>query len=220
MERYTRNHSTISQQQQIMLKDKKIAIVGCGGLGGNIAMALARIGVGHLLLIDSDIFDITNLNRQIFSDEADIGLPKSPITKTKLETINSTIKIDALQIKVDNSNVKELIKDFDLVFDGLDNIETRLLLEDACIELAIPLIQGAIEGNYGHFGVSYNNSLIHHIYRNSKISTNNLGNLSYVASFIAACQVKLGLDFILKNEFKNGFYSVDLNDFDIEFIAL
>lgn len=145
-ERYKRNIPAITKADQESLKEKSVAVVGCGGLGGFVIEALARLGVGSLRLIDADSFSESNLNRQLYATKKNIGKSKAKAAKKRIRKINSDVKAEAFEELITKENATEFLSGCDLCIDALDNIEGRLILEDACSELGIYLIHGAIEG--------------------------------------------------------------------------
>jgi molybdopterin-synthase adenylyltransferase len=147
--RYERNYDTISFLEQIHLLRSTVAVVGCGGLGGNIIEILARLGIGNLLVIDGDIFNESNLNRQLLCTENNIGKGKAKAAKERIQSINSSISTKAYSQFIDSKNIGRIIQGVDLAVDALDNIPSRFILEKACRELKIPFIHGAINGFNG-----------------------------------------------------------------------
>ncbi len=145
-ERYKRNIPSITQEDQKRLKKKTVAVAGCGGLGGYVIEALARLGVGNLRLIDADSFSESNLNRQLYATEKNLGKGKANAAKKRIKKINSGVKAEAVKELITKENANELLSGCDLCIDALDNIEGRLVLEEACSKLGIYLIHGAIEG--------------------------------------------------------------------------
>ena len=145
-ERYIRNLNALSEAECLSLHDKKVCVVGCGGLGGYVISALARVGVGNLTILDSDSFEESNLNRQLFSRETNIGKPKVEVCADMVSEINSEIIVNALQVKLEEANASEIINGADCVVDCLDNFEARFWLAHACQEAKLPLIYGAIAG--------------------------------------------------------------------------
>jgi molybdopterin-synthase adenylyltransferase len=141
----------IAAEGQKKLAAAKVLVVGCGGLGTNIADMLARAGVGHLVLADRDVVDVTNLQRQVLFDEADVcqGLPKAEAAKRKLAGINSQVAVTAVVDDVNHTNVEKLATGCDLILDGLDNFETRFLLNDCAGKLGLPYIYGGAVGTSG-----------------------------------------------------------------------
>ncbi|RLF22476.1 MAG: hypothetical protein DRN15_08935 [Thermoprotei archaeon] len=139
------------EEDQIRLLKSSVAIIGCGALGSCIAELLTRAGVGRIKLIDRDVVDLTNLQRQVLFDEYDAEklLPKAIAAANKLRAVNSEVEILPIVEDVNPSNVLELIKDVDLVIDATDNLETRFLINDACHKLGKPWIHGAVLRTYG-----------------------------------------------------------------------
>ena len=153
IERYSRQvlFKDIGIEGQRKLSEKYAVIAGCGALGSVIASSLARGGIGRLKIIDRDFVEKSNLQRQMLFDEDDIrnDLPKAVAAQKKLEKINSNIVIEAVVSDINCSNVEELTKGADIVLDGLDNFETRFLLNDCCVKHKIPWIYGACVGSTG-----------------------------------------------------------------------
>ncbi len=147
--RYERNYPTISFPEQIRLLQATVAVVGCGGLGGNIIEMSARLGIGNIIMIDGDTFHESNLNRQLLSAEDHLGKGKAETAAARIKHINSSIRTRTYSQFIYSKNVRELIQGADLAIDALDNIPSRFILEKACRELAIPLVHGAINGFNG-----------------------------------------------------------------------
>jgi len=144
--RYERNIGAITEAEQELLLKKRAAIVGCGGLGGYIAEFLARLGLGHLTLIDGDAFTVSNLNRQILSLETNLGKNKALEAKKRLSAFRSDLYIEAIDTFLNDDNAADLLKGHDIILDALDNVQTRLLIEKTAGILGIPLVHGAVEG--------------------------------------------------------------------------
>jgi molybdopterin/thiamine biosynthesis adenylyltransferase len=151
--RYDRNYQTIDDAEQQRLFKARIAVVGCGGLGGYIAEELARLGVGCLVLIDGDRHEETNLNRQLTATENTLGSLKVLAAQERLAQVNSNVVVEAHAEHLTSDNAGGLLAGVDLVMDALDSITARLMLEQACEDLGIPLIFAAIDGWYGMLGV-------------------------------------------------------------------
>lgn len=144
--RYLRNIGTLGIEGQLKLRCASVAVCGAGGLGGTAIELLARAGVGHLIIIDYDIFSESNLNRQIMSTEADLGKAKSRVTAARVKKINAAVQVSAVCQKINARNIKKIIRDAQVVIDGLDNGSTRLVVARACGELGIPLVHAAVAG--------------------------------------------------------------------------
>jgi adenylyltransferase/sulfurtransferase len=141
----------IGKEGQRKIEKAKVTVIGCGALGCIISNNLVRAGIGKIKIVDRDLVEMTNLQRQILYDEEDVKnkIPKSIAAKRKLEKINSEVEIEAIVSDVNFKNIEELIKNCDIVLDGTDNFETRFLINDACLKYGIPWIYGAVIGAAG-----------------------------------------------------------------------
>jgi len=153
LERYSRQIllSEIGREGQKRLLSSAVAIIGCGALGSVVASSLVRAGVGRVKIVDRDYIELNNLQRQILFDEEDIAreLPKAVAAAEKLRKVNSQVEIEPIVADVNPGNVEEIIGDVDLVLDGTDNFETRLLINDACVKHSLPWVYGAVIATYG-----------------------------------------------------------------------
>jgi molybdopterin/thiamine biosynthesis adenylyltransferase len=143
----------VGGQGQQRLKAAKVLIVGAGGLGAPAAVYLAAAGVGVIGLADADKVSLSNLQRQVLYATADIGKLKVDAAAAALNDLNPNVQIDARALTLDASNVDEAIAGYDLVLDGTDNFETRLIVNAACVHAGKPLISGAIGRWTGQVGV-------------------------------------------------------------------
>ncbi|MDD1674328.1 MAG: HesA/MoeB/ThiF family protein [Methanomicrobiales archaeon] len=148
-ERYRRQILIFGEEGQERLKKARILIAGVGGLGSPVATYLAAAGVGHLLLVDHDCVERSNLNRQILHWEADIGKAKTQSAGEKLCQMNETIEIETEQVTLTESTIGAYARRVDGIVDALDNFGTRYLLNRAALAHRIPLFHGAIWGNDG-----------------------------------------------------------------------
>lgn len=146
IERYARHLvlKEIGGPGQAALLDAKVAIVGAGGLGGPAALYLAAAGIGHITLIDDDVVDLSNLQRQIQFYEDDINGLKVESLAKRLSALNQDVFIRPVAQKLTSDNATELLQDHDLILDGVDDFETRFAVNAASLELKIPLISGAL----------------------------------------------------------------------------
>ena len=149
----SRQMSVVTRSEQQRFKDSKITVIGCGGIGGETIEMLARMGIGELVLVDEDAFDLSNLNRQTLASLADVGLDKSAVAKEKVRLINPYVKVTNYNEHVDSSNIDEIIGDSDIVIDALDNVLTRVIVSRKAKEKGIPYIHGAIHGTLGQITV-------------------------------------------------------------------
>jgi molybdopterin-synthase adenylyltransferase len=136
--------------QDAILRSSAV-VVGCGALGTVAANLLVRAGVGRLRIIDRDVVEMSNLQRQTLFEEADArdALPKATAAERRLRAINSDVQIEGVVADVTPGNTKDLLSGFSVILDGTDNFETRLLLNDAAISLGVPWIYAAAVGSYG-----------------------------------------------------------------------
>ena len=152
-EKYSRQilFSGIGAAGQQKLMAANAVLVGCGALGAVVANLLVRAGLGRLRIVDRDFVELSNLQRQTLFEEADAreSLPKAIAAERRLRSINSEVHVEAIVADLTPENAAELLGGFDLIVDGTDNFETRLLLNDAAISLNIPWIYGAAVGSYG-----------------------------------------------------------------------
>jgi adenylyltransferase/sulfurtransferase len=146
LQRYQRQMMIFDQEGQERLKQSTVFIAGAGGLGCPIALYLAAAGIGNICIVDKDVVDQTNLNRQVLHWEKDIGRTKAQSIEEKLKEINPYINTVARNQTIDKDNVMQLVKDADVIVDAMDNFETRYLLNLAALETGIPLVHGAIRG--------------------------------------------------------------------------
>jgi len=147
--RYLRNIGTIGLDGQINLLQSTVAVVGGGGLGGTIIELLARQGIGHLIIIDNDRFVEQNLNRQIMSTEGNLGQYKAIAAAERLKEINSATTVSTLLERLTKENAQSLLMGAQVAVDGLDNLSSRLIVEEACRQLAIPYVYASIAGFNG-----------------------------------------------------------------------
>ena len=147
----------IGRAGQEKLANARILMIGAGGLGSPAAFYLAAAGVGHICLVDNDTVDLSNLQRQILHKNHNIGESKVSSAKTTLNELNPAINIETYQDTINSSNIKQYLKNIDLVIDGTDNFIARYAISDACTEAGIPWIYGAVyrfEGQVSMFHAS------------------------------------------------------------------
>jgi molybdopterin/thiamine biosynthesis adenylyltransferase/rhodanese-related sulfurtransferase len=146
----------VGMDGQLKLKNSKVLLIGTGGLGAPLGLYLAAAGVGRLGLVDFDVVDVTNLQRQVTFGSSDVGKSKAQSARARLSSLNPDIQIETFETKLTSDNALELFKDFDIVVDGTDNFPTRYLVNDACILLGKPNVYGSIfrfEGQVTVFGM-------------------------------------------------------------------
>jgi len=146
IQRYSRHFllPQVGDKGQRKLLRSKVLLIGAGGLGSPTAFYLAAAGVGTLALMDGDVVDITNLQRQILHTTADVGKPKVESATRTLKALNPDVNVISLPTRITVDNVMEMIRDYDLIVDGSDNFETRYLVNDACFLAGKTNVHGSI----------------------------------------------------------------------------
>jgi molybdopterin/thiamine biosynthesis adenylyltransferase len=147
--RYVRNLGTIGLEGQARLLRATVAVVGLGGLGGYITEALARMGVGRLILVDGDVFEEHNFNRQLLSDETNLGADKAEAARQRVTEINSAVEVTGHAMGLTRENLPQLLEGVDAVVDALDRLPIRLILQEGVQALGIPMVHGSIAGFLG-----------------------------------------------------------------------
>jgi sulfur-carrier protein adenylyltransferase/sulfurtransferase len=146
----------VGMEGQLKLKAAKVLLIGSGGLGAPLGLYLTAAGVGHIGLVDFDVVDFTNLQRQVTFGTSDVGKPKTEAARARLSNLNPDVEIATYETKLTSENALELFKDYDIIVDGTDNFPTRYLVNDACILLGKPNVYGSIfrfEGQVTVFGM-------------------------------------------------------------------
>jgi len=227
-ERYQRNTGTVGIEGQIKLLRSKVVIVGAGGLGGTVTELLARMGIGHLTVVDGDSFEDSNINRHLLCQEKNLGQNKSQAAVERVRQINSGVEVTSFSRHVTEENATQLIKGANVVVDALGEIGARFILERASKKEGIPLVHGAIAGFYGQVTtiLPEDEGLIRIYGSREKApqvgSETDLGTPPTTASIVASFQaqevvkVLLGTDKLLRNRL----LSIDAESGNIEIISL
>src|SRR5712692_4832670 len=145
----------VGMEGQLKLKNAKVLLIGTGGLGAPLGLYLAAAGVGRLGLVDFDVVDFTNLQRQVTFGTSDVGRKKLEAAKERLANLNPNIQIDTHEAQLSSANAFDILREYDIVVDGTDNFPTRYLVNDACLLLGKPNVYGSIfrfEGQATVFG--------------------------------------------------------------------
>ncbi len=145
----------VAMDGQLKLKQAKVLLMGAGGLGSPLALYLAAAGVGTIGVVDFDVVDFTNLQRQIIHDTDDVGRPKLESARDTLRDINPNVKVIGHETRLTSENALDIFKDYDIVADGTDNFPTRYLVNDACVLLGKPNVYGSIFRFEGQASVFY-----------------------------------------------------------------
>lgn len=201
MERYQRQMMLprIGESGQRRLKDALVTVIGAGGLGSPVLTYLTEAGVGKIRCIDEDVVSISNLNRQFLHGEQDIGKCKVDSAKETLEALNSKVLVEPVCCKVTKENVRELISGSVAVVDCVDNITARLAVNEACLQLDIPLVEGGISGFYGFVTViGRASACLECMGYHEGMDEKNIPALGTTAGVIGALQANECLKLILK----------------------
>ncbi|MDZ4372908.1 MAG: HesA/MoeB/ThiF family protein [Phenylobacterium sp.] len=155
IERYARHLvlREVGGPGQQRLKAAHVLVVGAGGLGAPVSLYLAAAGVGRITLVDPDVVDRSNLQRQVIYTEADLGHPKAVASAERLTAMNPNVRAEGRVVALDDANAEGLIAETDLVLDGTDNFAVRFAVNAACVRLGKPLVSGAIGRWTGQVGV-------------------------------------------------------------------
>lgn len=210
--RYLRNIGAITNEEQARLTVKKALVVGLGGLGGYAVMFLARLGVGELRICDYDVFDESNLNRQLFSSESHLGINKAEVLVSQMQYINSSIKVVSYPCKFSEVTAGEMISGCDVVIDALDNVESRLILEDACSKYRVPLVFGAVSGWEGQVAtIMPGRPKLNHLYKG--VTENKPSVLPFSAACVSCYQTAEALKILLgKGDLADKLLLIDLKN--------
>jgi molybdopterin/thiamine biosynthesis adenylyltransferase len=228
-ERYTRNMNSLSASDQVKLLQSRVGIVGLGGLGGTVAETLARIGVGTMTLIDGDVFEESNLNRQLISCEKNLSLSKVEAAAQRIMDINSSIMVYSHLKKLGPENAGRLLADVDVAIDCLDSITTRFVLESASKTLGIPLVSAAVGGCTGQLTTIFPEDrgleLIYGPIESLSVTRGaevKLGNLSFTVSTVASLESAEVINILLNktSNLRNRLLIIDLQDYSFERIRL
>lgn len=146
LERYSRHIllKDIGVEKQAKLLQSKVLIIGTGGLGSPISLYLTAAGVGEITLVDGDVVDLSNLQRQVVHFTSDLKVPKVKSAKEKLEKLNPDVKINTIHDIVHAGNALDIIKGYDFVIDGTDNFQAKFLINDACVLAKVPFSHGGV----------------------------------------------------------------------------
>ncbi len=219
--RYLRNVPALSEAQCALLKEKRILIVGCGGLGGHLLDMMLRIGVGHIRICDGDIFEPSNLNRQLLSEVSLMGLNKAHAAAIHGRRINPDVITESIDTFLTGDNVFDLIAQCDVVLDALDNVGSRKLLSAACSQAKIPYIFGAASGWVAQAAVSMpGDNLIDVLYPEDTLLPDK-SVLSFTPALCASVQAALCIKLLTGQPVDTGkIYYFDLLNQEFDVISI
>ena len=225
--RYQRNRKAISVSDQLTLFRGSVAVIGCGGLGGYVVEELARLGVGTIVVIDPDLFEEHNLNRQLFSSTENLGQAKVAAAVKRINAVNPAVTVVPIQTAFSPENGAGLLAGCRIAVDALDTIKVRLELAKVCKVLNIPLVHGAIAGWFGHVTTQFPGDdtlqTIYGSWKNGKGIEETLGNPSFTPALIASlevaevCKLLLGQGTSLRGrQLMIDLYSMEINVINID----
>ena len=220
-ERYLRNIPALSEAECLALQHKRVLVVGCGGLGGHIIDQLARIGVGFLRVVDGDVFEESNLNRQLLSSVPQLGIPKAKAAADHISRVNPDIAVEAVEVYLTEQNAAQMVAGCDVVLDALDNIPSRRSLAAACVKAGIPYIYGAIQGWVAQAAISMpGDQLIDKLFP-QEVEIRDKSVLSFTPSLCASMQVSLCVKLLVGRPVDTGaVYYFDLLNQEFETIPM
>ena len=218
--RYSRQElfAPIGEEGQKRIRGASVFVLGAGALGSSGAEMLVRAGVGRITIVDRDIIEWTNLHRQQLYTEQDVidQLPKAIAAEKRLTTLNSDVDVNGIVVDVTPQNVLDLMVGYDLVLDATDNIETRLLANDAALKLGIPFFMGACVGSYGltfPIGIQDHQPCLHCLLEtlpSQTLTCDTVGVISPIVVTTSARQVTDVLKYIIGTPFEPKLESTDL----------
>jgi len=198
--RYLKNLNMLTEAEVESLGNRSVCVVGCGGLGGYVIEMLGRLGIGKITAVDGDLFEETNLNRQLLSDTGKIGQGKAAAAKARMLKVNPLVEVTPVSVRITAKNGIEILEGHDVIIDASDNAETRLLLQELALWYDVPLVHGAIAGWYGQATtVLPGDRTLDLLYGRQKLAgmENRLGNPSFTPALIASIQVSETLKLLI-----------------------
>ena len=220
-ERYARNIPALTGAECEILRQKRVLVVGCGGLGGHIIDQLARIGVGTIRAVDGDVFEETNLNRQLLSAVPLLGVNKAKAAADHIGRVNPAVTVEAVEGFFTKDNADALVAGCDIVMDALDNIPSRKILAAACERAGVPYVYGAIQGWVAQAAISMpGEDLIGKLFP-EEVEIRDKSVLSFTPALCASMQVALCVKLLTGRPVETGkLYYFDLLNQEFESIPM
>ncbi|MGB0776750.1 MAG: HesA/MoeB/ThiF family protein [Flavobacteriaceae bacterium] len=203
---YSRQISLIGTSKQESLADRKVAVIGAGGLGSFVAMGLAASGVGHLFIVDFDQVSKSNLHRQFLYNQEDIGRNKAEVLVEKIQRLNPEVQCRYIPEFLNNELAEELFKKVDIIVDCVDHMPTKYRINDVALSNDKPLVYGSLYKYDAYWGIFNVNDSAHlrDFFPDSEnqvdLSCEEVGILNPIVNLCAAMQVNLVLNYFLKND--------------------
>lgn len=220
-DRHIRNIPALTEAEQARLAGKTVAVIGCGGLGGHLIELLCRVGVGTIRAVDGDVFEESNLNRQLLSTTETLGTSKAAAALRRCAVIDPSVRVIPYPVFLDEHNIRALLSGCDVVLDALDTIEARRILSAACAELGIPCVYGAISGWVAQAALSFpGDGFIERLYPDGTVLTDKSA-LSFTPALCASIQAALCVKLLAGRPVNPGvLYHCDLLDQEFEAIPM
>ena len=219
--RYERNIPALTEAECALLRQKRVLVVGCGGLGGHIIDQLSRIGIGALRVVDGDVLEASNLNRQLLSKVDLLGVSKAKAAADHIARVNPDVSVEAVECFLTEDNAAQLLAGCDIVLDALDNIPSRRILAAACEKANVPYVYGAIQGWVAQAAVSMpGDRLIDRLYP-EETEIRDKSVLSFTPALCASLQTALCVKLLTGRAVGTGkIYYLDLLNQEFETIAM
>lgn len=216
-ERYVRNIGALTEAECRCLRDRKVFVAGCGGIGGNVINLLLRIGVGSIAAADGDVFELSNLNRQLLSSVDGIGGRKAEAARAYAARVNPEVSFTAYDEFINKDNVSAMIAGCDAVIDALDNISSRRLLKAECDRQGIAYIYGAVSAWTAQAAVSLPGDGLLDILYPEGTAVPGKSSLSFTPALCAALQSSLCVRLLCGKNVECGkLYYFDLQEMEFE----
>ncbi|MCG3109730.1 SAMP-activating enzyme E1 [Metallosphaera sp. J1] len=223
LEMFTRQLLVLGPEIQEKLFSLNVLVAGCGALGTAIIELLVRLGVGHVTVVDADVVETSNLHRTHLFTLSDVGKPKALVCAQKAMEIGSGSRVTPVLDIVDETNAESLVKGMDFVFDALDNVNPRLILNDACVKNGVPLIYGGVSGEYGSaLFVSPRDTPCLSCFMepmDQADACETMGTTVMTVSLVANLQVQMMLN-ALRGDIPRGLYYVDARSLTLQVVDM
>ncbi len=219
-ERYSRNIPALSEDDMIKILDSSICVVGAGGLGGYIIEEFIRIGIGSITVVDDDHFCESNLNRQLFSVINNMGESKCEAAEKRIGLVNPEVEVKIIKEKLTKENAELVLGNHDIIIDAVDNIETRIIISEACDKIKKPLMHGAIGSwHLQAMLIMPGSGLMEKIYSQNVEPTKN-STLAFTPAICASVQVAETTKYLCgkKCQLEGRMLYMDVENMDVEII--
>lgn len=222
--RYQRNRNMLCLDDQLKLYNSKVAVIGCGGLGGYIIEELARLGVGTIVAVDPDVFEEHNMNRQLLATPDFLGIKKVAAAARRVDRVNPAVELLPVGLAFGLDNGTQILENCHVAVDALDSIAVRLELAEICQQLSIPLVHGAIAGWYGFLMTQFpgERTLQKFFAHNSQESglEKHLGNPSFTPAVVASLEVAEVCKVLLNQGTPTRRRCLSIDLYDMEFVEI